>query len=52
MTGQVSIPIVGRVDKRSLLVGAGLLLAALVIPKVRDVTRPVVDKIAGTIGGK
>jgi hypothetical protein len=43
--GSLSLPVVGRVDKRSLLIGAGLLLGLLVVPKVNQYTMPVFKKI-------
>jgi hypothetical protein len=51
MNGSFNVPVLGRVDKRSLLVGAGLVLALMVLPKVSDHVIPLVAKIRGLVVG-
>jgi hypothetical protein len=52
MTGSVNLPVLGRVDKRSFAAGAAVLLALLVLPKVRDYTVPVVNQLQNMLGQK
>jgi hypothetical protein len=52
ISGQVDIPLLGRVDKKGLVVGASILLALLVVPKVSDYTVPLLTKIRNIIGGR
>jgi len=51
MNGSMKLPIIGRVDTKSVLVGAGVMLAAMVLPKISDFTVDMVSKLRNTIGG-
>jgi len=52
MNGSVNLPVIGRVDKKGLIIGATLLFAILVVPKVSDFTVPFLTKIRDMIGGR
>lgn len=51
MNGTVNLPVLGRVDKRSALIGAGVLLLLLTAPKISDATLPVVQRVKNQLGG-
>jgi hypothetical protein len=51
MNGSVNLPVLGRVDKRSLLIGGGIVVALMVLPKVSDQVIPLIAKLRNMFGG-
>jgi hypothetical protein len=49
--GTVNLPVVGRVDKRSALLGGLAVVLLLTLPKVKDHVQPVITKLGDTISG-
>ena len=47
----IKLPVVGRTDTKSMLVGLGVAVALMVLPKVSDFIVPVITDIRDKIGG-
>jgi hypothetical protein len=48
---QIKLPVVGRVDSKSMLVGVGAMTLLMVLPKVSDFIVPIITDIRDKIGG-
>jgi hypothetical protein len=48
---QIKLPVVGRVDTKSMFVGLGVAVALMVLPKISDFILPVITDIRDKIGG-
>lgn len=51
MANMIKLPVVGRIDSKSMIVGLGVAMALMVLPKVSDFIVPIVTDIRDKIGG-
>jgi hypothetical protein len=51
MNGSFNLPVLGRVDKKSVFVGAGIMLLLMIVPKVSTHVVPVVARLQSMVFG-
>lgn len=51
MANMIKLPLVGRIDTKSMVAGLGVAVLLMVLPKVSDFVVPVITDIRDKIGG-